>query len=78
MAQTGGILVPDTYTVTLHSGPNAFKALGSGALLDGLGNGIPGVIFGWLYWRRGLVAAMTAEAAADVLTKAVLPLLGMG
>ncbi len=40
--KTGGILAPDTYTVTLHSGVNAFKST-SGALLDGNGDGVPGV-----------------------------------
>ncbi len=40
-------------------------------------NAIPGVIFGWLYWRRGLVASMVAHGVADVVLKAVLPLLGL-
>ncbi len=40
-------------------------------------NAIPGVVFGWLYWRRGLVAAMVAHGVADVVLKAVLPLLGL-
>jgi hypothetical protein len=42
-----------------------------------LGNGAPGVVFGWLYWRRGLVAAMVSHVAADCVLKAVLPLLGL-
>jgi hypothetical protein len=42
-----------------------------------LGNAVPGVVFGWLYWRRGLVAAMVCHCAADVILKAVLPLLGI-
>lgn len=29
-------------------------------------DGVAGVLFGWLYWRRGLVPAMTAHAVADV------------
>ena len=40
-------------------------------------NAIAGAIFGWLYWRRGLVAAMVAHGAADILIKVVLPLLGL-
>jgi hypothetical protein len=42
-----------------------------------LGNGVPGVVFRWLYWRHGLVAAMISHFAADFLLKAVLPLLGL-
>jgi hypothetical protein len=38
------------------------------------GNGLPGLAFGWIYWRRGLPAAMAAHAAADVVLKVVLPL----
>lgn len=32
-----------------------------------LGNLIPGLLFGWLYWRRGLEAAMIAHALAHLL-----------
>ena len=39
--RTAGILAPDTYTLTLYSGANAFEST-TGALLDGLGNGVPG------------------------------------
>jgi hypothetical protein len=42
-----------------------------------LGNGIPGIVFGWLYWRYGLATAMIAHFAADVVLKCVLPLLGL-
>jgi membrane protease YdiL (CAAX protease family) len=38
------------------------------------GNGLPGLAFGWLYWRRGLLAAMAAHCAADIVMKVVLPL----
>ena len=41
-----------------------------------LGNGFIGAVFGWLYWRRGLVAAMAAHVAFDVVTKAIPPLFG--
>lgn len=33
-----------------------------------LGNVLPGLIFGWLYWRRGLEAAMVAHALAHALS----------
>lgn len=42
-----------------------------------IANGVPGVVFGWLYWRRGLVAAMVCHFAGDLLLKAILPLLGL-
>jgi membrane protease YdiL (CAAX protease family) len=31
------------------------------------GNGVPGIVFGWLFWRRGLVAAMVAHFSADLV-----------
>ena len=30
-------------------------------------NGIGGVIFGWLYWKRGLEAAMVSHFSADIV-----------
>jgi membrane protease YdiL (CAAX protease family) len=30
-------------------------------------NGIGGVIFGWLYWKRGLESAMVAHFSADIV-----------
>ena len=38
-------------------------------------NLIPGIAFGVLFWRRGLLCAMTAHLSADVLIHAILPLL---
>ena len=38
-------------------------------------NLIPGIVFGLLFWKRGLLPAMTAHLSADVLIHAVLPLL---
>ena len=38
-------------------------------------NGIAGVAFGWQYWRRGLVAAMAAHVAADIVLHVLAPLL---
>lgn len=34
-------------------------------------NGIAGVLFGWLYWRRGLLAAMVAHFSADIVLHVV-------
>jgi hypothetical protein len=31
-----------------------------------LGNGPGGMVFGWLYWKRGLLAAVSAHFAADI------------
>lgn len=41
-----------------------------------LGNGLGGVVFGWLYWKRGLLAAVTAHFATDVVLYVVAPALG--
>ena len=30
-------------------------------------NGIPGLLFGWLYWRKGLLAAMVAHFWSDIV-----------
>lgn len=30
-------------------------------------NGIPGLVFGWLYWSRGLWTAMTAHFVTDII-----------
>jgi hypothetical protein len=38
---------------------------------------VSGVVFGWLYWRFGLVGAMVAHVAGDVILKAISPLLGL-
>jgi membrane protease YdiL (CAAX protease family) len=38
-------------------------------------NGIAGLLFGWLYWRRGLEAAMLAHFATDVILHVLLPLI---
>ncbi len=38
-------------------------------------NGVGGVVFGWLYWRRGLLAAMVAHFSADVVLHVLAPLL---
>lgn len=37
-------------------------------------NGIGGVVFGWLFWKQGLEAAMIAHFTADIFLLTVLPL----
>ncbi len=37
-------------------------------------NGIPGVIFGWLYWKHGLESAMVAHFSADIVLHVIAPL----
>ena len=40
-------------------------------------NGLAGVVFGWLYWRRDLLAAMVAHFSADIVLHVLAaPLLG--
>ncbi len=41
-----------------------------------LGNGIGGVVFGWLYWRRSLVAAILAHFAADLILHVLPAIIG--
>jgi hypothetical protein len=36
------------------------------------GNSVPGILFGWLFWRRGLEAAMIAHALAHLFSVAAL------
>jgi membrane protease YdiL (CAAX protease family) len=40
------------------------------------GNGAVGIACGWLYWRRGIVAAMIAHATVDLVLKVAMPLMG--
>lgn len=38
-------------------------------------NGVVGVIFGWLYWKKGLEAAIIAHFSADIVLHVATPLL---
>lgn len=38
-------------------------------------NAVAGVVFGWLYWRRGLEAAMLGHFSADLVLHVAAPLL---
>ena len=37
-------------------------------------NGIGGIVFGWLFWKRGLAAAMVAHFSANAVLYILLPL----
>ncbi len=37
-------------------------------------NGVGGMIFGWLYWKKGLESAMIAHFSADIVLHVLLPL----
>ncbi len=39
-------------------------------------NGIAGVLFGWLFWRHGLEAAIAAHFSTDIVLHVLLPGLG--
>lgn len=56
--------LPAAFKLTSPSSFEVFRIL--------LLNAIPGVVFGWLYWTRGLLAAMTAHFVTDVVIHAVL------
>lgn len=43
-----------------------------------VGNTIPGLAFGWLFWKRGLEAAMIAHMLGHLLATGVSALLAMG
>jgi len=38
-------------------------------------NGIGGVVFGWLYWKKGLESSMIAHFSADITLHVLFPLL---
>jgi hypothetical protein len=38
-----------------------------------LGNGIAGTVFGWLYWKHGLVSAMAAHFSTDLVLHVIAP-----
>jgi membrane protease YdiL (CAAX protease family) len=40
-----------------------------------LWNGLAGLVFGWLYWRRGLFAAIVAHTVVDIILKVVVPMI---
>jgi len=38
-------------------------------------NGVGGIIFGWLFWKKGLESAMIAHFTADIFLLTILPLI---
>jgi len=38
-------------------------------------NGLVGILCGWLFWKHGLIAAMTAHFSADIVLHVITPLL---
>ena len=38
-------------------------------------NGLGGIVFGWLFWKKGLESAMIAHFTADIILLTLLPLL---
>jgi hypothetical protein len=42
-----------------------------------LGNGLVGLVFGWLFRRRGLESAMLAHGSADLWLHTIFPMLGV-
>ena len=41
-----------------------------------IGNGVPGISFGWLFRRFGLISAMVAHFSADVVLHVIWPMIG--
>jgi len=40
-------------------------------------NGMPGTIFGYLYWKRGLESSMMSHFSSDLIAHVILPLLSV-
>ncbi len=40
-------------------------------------NGVGGIIFGWLYWKKGLESAMISHFSADIVLHVILPLIAL-
>lgn len=38
-------------------------------------NGVAGIIFGWLYWKKGLESAMISHFSADICLHVLLPII---
>lgn len=53
--------LPATAAITPLTPPLIVRAL--------ILNGLPGLIFGWIYWQSGLTAAMAAHFAADIVLR---------
>ncbi|MCL5666182.1 MAG: CPBP family intramembrane metalloprotease [Patescibacteria group bacterium] len=40
-------------------------------------NGVPGIIFGWLFWKKGLESAIIAHFSADIVIHVITPLVAL-
>jgi len=40
-------------------------------------NGIGGIVFGWLYWKKGLESAIVAHFSADIVLHVLVPALAL-
>lgn len=58
--------LPATAVLTVLTPLVIFRAL--------LLNGIGGIVFGWLYWKKGLEASMIAHFSADITLHVLFPL----
>ena len=58
--------LPSTSSLTALTPLIVFRAI--------LLNGIGGVVFGWLYWKKGLASAMIAHFSGDIALHVVRPL----
>ncbi|MFL0195304.1 CPBP family intramembrane glutamic endopeptidase [Clostridium sp. WILCCON 0269] len=38
-------------------------------------NGVLGIIYGWLYWKKGLESAMIAHFSSDIVLHVITPLI---
>lgn len=56
--------LPAAFKLTQPSSFEVFRVL--------LLNGIPGIVFGWLYWSQGLWAAMTAHFVTDLVVHVIV------
>ena len=57
--------LPATAQITALTGLVIFRAV--------LLNGIGGIIFGWLYWKKGLESAMIAHFSTDIVLHIITP-----
>jgi hypothetical protein len=82
-ALRGGIAWPANAVAALAFGAlHLPQAAAFGALTPAVvafvlvGNGCAGMVFGWLYWRHGLIAAMLAHFATDLVLHVLGPNFG--
>ena len=57
--------LPATSQITALTGPVIIRAI--------LLNGIGGLIFGWLYWKKGLESAMISHFSTDIVLHVITP-----